>query len=116
FSYYLPLMSREDLDTYLFHRLAIAGFTTGVIFAEKARDTLYRASRGVPRVVNILCHKALLVAYGRGEAKVTNKIMQSAIMDTEFAKASNKKWLTIGVLFSFFVFMVLLLYKIQGII
>lgn len=114
FSYYLPLMTREDLDTYLFHRLAIAGFTTGVIFAEKARDTLFRASRGVPRIVNILCHKALLVAYGKGEGKVTNKIMRIAIMDTEFAKVSSKKW--VWIVISAFIFMVLLLYKIQGII
>lgn len=114
FSYYLPLMTREDLDTYLFHRLAVAGFTTGIIFAEKARDTLFRASRGVPRIVNILCHKALLVAYGKGEGRVTNKIMRTAIMDTEFVKVSHKKWGWI--LVSIFILMVLLLYKIQGII
>lgn len=117
FSYYLPLMSREDLDTYLFHRLAVAGFTKGGIFAEKARDTLYQASKGVPRIVNILCHKALLLAYGRGEDKVTNKIMRYAIMDTDFAKVSNTKFIVrILIVVSVFLSIVLLLYRLQGII
>lgn len=83
FSYYLPLLSREDLDTYLFHRLAVAGLKSSNLFAKNTRDILYRASRGVPRIVNILCHKALLVAYGKGEGKISKKIMLSAIHDTE---------------------------------
>jgi len=90
FSYYLPLLSREDLDTYLFHRLAMVGHTAGSLFAKKARDILYRASKGVPRIVNVLCHKALLVAYGRGELKITRKIMRYAIKDTKIKFGSNK--------------------------
>lgn len=83
FSYYLPLMSREDLDTYLFHRLSVAGYNTSTLFANNARDLLYRVSRGVPRIVNILSHKALLVAFGRGEERISKKTMLSAIRDTD---------------------------------
>lgn len=82
FSYYLPLLSREDLDIYLFQRLALVGSTAGSLFAKGAKDILYKASKGVPRMVNILCHKALLVAYGQGEQTISGKIMQSAIKDT----------------------------------
>ncbi len=83
FSYYLPTLTREDLDTYLFHRLAMAGYTYGTLFSKKARDVLYRASGGIPRLVNILCHKALLVAYGRGDGKITHSAMRIAAQDTE---------------------------------
>lgn len=90
FSYYLPLMTREDLDTYIFHRLAVAGCTFGTLFTEKARDILFLASEGVPRIVNILCHKALLAAYGRGEARVNHKIMRFAILDSDITLPSRK--------------------------
>jgi MSHA biogenesis protein MshM len=90
FSYYLPLMTREDLDNYLFHRLSTAGYTFGGLFTNKARNALYQASKGVPRIVNILCHKALLAAYGRGENHVTPKAMRLAIQDTDTALPSNK--------------------------
>jgi MSHA biogenesis protein MshM len=93
FSYYLPLMSRDDLDAYLFHRLAKVGNTASILFVKRARNILHRASRGVPRVVNILCHKALLVAYGRGELIITRKIMKAAIADTPLQFGQNNKWL-----------------------
>lgn len=85
FSYYLPLLSHEDLDSYIFHRLATAGYTYGTLFTHRARRMIYRASKGVPRIINILCHKALLVAYGRGESIVTHQIIRSAVKDTDAA-------------------------------
>ncbi|EKD71871.1 MAG: MSHA biogenesis protein MshM (Pilus type IV) [uncultured bacterium] len=83
FSYSLPLLSRDDLDTYLYHRLAVAGYTQGTLFTKKARKILYHASQGVPRVINILSHKALLVAYGKGEKQIDHKSMRLAIKDSK---------------------------------
>jgi len=117
FSYYLPLLNREDLDTYLFHRLAVAGVSSGTLFAKKSRDLLYKASRGVPRLINVICHKALLIAYGRGEYKVTRKTMRSAILDTELILRSNKKTLVIfALILSTLIGFVLYYYRIKGII
>lgn len=97
FSYKLPLMNRDDLDTYLHHRLAKAGYTHGNLFTKQAKNLLFRASRGIPRVVNILAHKALLVAYGQGVMQIDHHAMRMAINDTETAKISNinllSKWL-----------------------
>ena len=88
FSYRLPLMNRDDLDTYLNHRLAKAGYTHGNLFSLSAKNLLFRASRGIPRVVNILSHKALLVAYGKGIHQIDHHAMKMAINDTETAKLS----------------------------
>lgn len=85
FSYYLPFLSREELDAYIFHRLATAGNNYGSLFTKKALNILYDASKGIPRVVNILCHKALLAAYGKGDKKINHRIILSAISDTEAA-------------------------------
>lgn len=95
FSYNLPLMNRDDLDVYLHHRLAVAGYTHGNLFTKKARNVLYRYSRGIPRVVNILSHKALLVAYGRGDYQIDHNAMRLAIKDTDITKFSKKYLLAV---------------------
>ncbi|HSW70513.1 MAG TPA: AAA family ATPase, partial [Gammaproteobacteria bacterium] len=91
FSYYLSLLSREELDTYLFHRLAVAGYTYGILFTKRARNMLFKSSRGVPRIVNVLCHKALLLAYGRGERVITHKMLRLAVEDTEAAVMPSRR-------------------------
>ena len=44
---------------------------------------LHKSSRGIPRVVNILSHKAMLVAYGRGNNQIDHAIMRVAVKDTD---------------------------------
>lgn len=90
FSYNLPLMNREDLDIYLFHRLRVAGCMHSNLFTKRARDLLHKASRGIPRIVNILSHKAMLVAYGRGNNQIDRSIMRLAVKDTDVAIQFNR--------------------------
>lgn len=93
FSYNLPLMNREDLDTYIYHRLAVAGYTHGHLFTKKARNILFQASGGIPRMVNMLSHKALLVSYGRGDNVVNHKAIRVAVKDTEAVSQSRLHYL-----------------------
>lgn len=83
FSYYLKPLSKKQMDLYLYHRLARAGCTYGMIFSKSAKNKLFKASSGLPRLLNILCHKSLLVSYGRGLSYVDAKSMKRAIRDTE---------------------------------
>lgn len=87
FSYVLRPLSREELDIYLCHRLAKAGYTFGAMFSERAKKYLYAASGGLPRLLNVLSHKALLVAYGRGLRTVDVRAVKRAIFDTESVDA-----------------------------
>lgn len=99
FSYLLQPISRQQLDAYLTHRLAMAGHTKAAIFNKRACDLIFKASQGVPRVINILCHKALIVAYGRGKYEVGPSEVVNAIRDTEGAEifpAFNKRLLLIS--------------------
>jgi MSHA biogenesis protein MshM len=94
FSYYLNPLSRNDLDSYISHRLAVAGHTKDDLFHKKAKDMLYQSSQGIPRIINILSHKALLVAYGRGHRNVSTKDMLAAIKDSReliYKKSSSSK-------------------------
>jgi MSHA biogenesis protein MshM len=66
------------------------------MFADKAIDSLYRASRGVPRLVNILAHKSLMAAYGQGAKTVQLQHVSAAIADTEdvhMHKAAHRNWI-----------------------
>ncbi len=95
FSTQLRRLSREEVANYLFHRLAAAGFSYRQLFSPSACHLLYRASRGIPRILNILSHKALLVAFGRGEPYVHRKDVRFAIKDTDFAARGwwqQQKW------------------------
>lgn len=83
FSYTLPTLTPEEVSSYINHRLGKSGFPGVNLFNAKAIQELARASAGIPRLINILCHKSLLVAYGRGDTKITNVHVQRAIMDTE---------------------------------
>ncbi len=83
FSYYLKPLKEREMEAYLCHRLATAGYTYGVLFTKRAKKLLYKASGGLPRIMNILCHKAMLAAYGKGDANVNRKAIMKAIKDTE---------------------------------
>jgi len=83
FSYVLPVLNQEEVTSYINHRLSRSGFAGVNLFNNKAIEDLFKASAGIPRLINILCHKALLVAYGRGDTKVTQLHVARAIEDTE---------------------------------
>jgi len=68
---------------YLHHRLAQAGYNGPALFNSHAERLLYKASGGIPRLINILAHKSLISAYGRGEKKIRRKHVKLAIKDTE---------------------------------
>ncbi|MBU1558774.1 MAG: AAA family ATPase [Pseudomonadota bacterium] len=92
FSYHLRPLSRDELDAYLSHRLSTAGYTWGDLFSKSARSLLYKSSQGIPRLINILAHKALLSAYGRKKTAVKVKEMKLAIRDTDSAAQPFWEW------------------------
>lgn len=81
-SYSLPTLSAEEMAAYIEYRLAKAGHSGGLMERD-ALEALFNASAGVPRLINILCHKALLVAYGKGKQRVGRSEIEAAVIDTE---------------------------------
>ena len=75
-------MSRPTLERYVERRLARAGYHGQPPFTKPALIAMHRASGGVPRLVNVLCDKALLSAYGRGDARVRWRHVRRAVGDT----------------------------------
>ena len=81
FSAQLHGLPRDDFDQYLTHRLQVAGWRGAPVFSTGARWLLWRATRGVPRRANILAHKGLMLAYGRGAHTVGWREAWAAIND-----------------------------------
>lgn len=83
FEYRLSRLTHDETQFYLNHRLAVAGHVGGRMFTGAALALLYFKSRGTPRLINILAHKALLAAYGKGKYQVDLREAYAAVSDTQ---------------------------------
>jgi MSHA biogenesis protein MshM len=89
FQHSLSALGREEVAAYVAHRLTIAGYSRAPLFANGALKAIHIASRGVPRLVNILAHKSLLLVYGEGGHQVEKRHVRAAVDDTP---ASSSRW------------------------
>ena len=83
FSYRLRPMTMQEVENYIQHRLSIAGYKGAALFNSKLCKRIAKVTQGIPRLVNILCHKMLMLSYGQGQYKITYKHLKIARDDTE---------------------------------
>jgi len=86
FSEFLGPMDLRRVPVYLQHRLSTAALDEAVdvnIFSPEAAEEIARASGGVPRLINVLAHKCLMLAYGEDSMTVTLAHARMAVRDTE---------------------------------
>ncbi|HWR57312.1 MAG TPA: peptidoglycan-binding protein, partial [Thermodesulfovibrionales bacterium] len=69
--------SKEDVAAYVEHRLTVAG-AREKLFETAAVDELYRLSQGIPRLINVICDRALLGAYVEGQKGVGKSTLLKA--------------------------------------
>ncbi|MBA5687530.1 ExeA family protein [Rugamonas apoptosis] len=93
FHYHLGPLTRDDMEYYLAHRLRVAGYTGSRLFSRGAIRVLYRASGGIPRLINIMAHKSLMLAYGQGKQQVARRHVKLAAGDTIGVRRSRWPWL-----------------------
>ncbi len=75
--YHLGALSKAEVGPYVRHRLDVSG-TQRQLFPEALMGQLYRLSKGVPRVINVLCDRALLGAYTQGKERVDRATLARA--------------------------------------
>lgn len=95
FSEYLGGMRPERVGPYLAHRLAVAaedGLTDIHVFEPEAAQALARYSRGVPRLVNVLAHKCMLLAFGENTHRVQRRHVELAAADTPGLHLPRQRW------------------------
>lgn len=78
---HLQPMDFEDTLRYINHRLEVAGGRGAVVFSNNALKRIYRYSRGLPRLINAACDRALLTGYTRDMARINSRIATAGIKD-----------------------------------
>jgi MSHA biogenesis protein MshM len=96
FSYRLCPLDRRALGEYVQYRLHVAGYRGPELFNARLIRQLYRSSRGIPRLVNLLCHKAMMSAFGMGDLRIKHCHLKLAARDTEDVLQKKPRWLAIA--------------------
>ncbi len=76
----IPLNYKE-VTQYIEHRINIASQKPGVKFSRAAYRSIYKYSRGVPRLINIVCDRALLTAFGLDQQTIKGKTIKASIRE-----------------------------------
>lgn len=79
--YRLRSMSMNETREYIKHRMEVAGDTGGVSFTRYAIKWIHLYTRGVPRMINILCDRSLLIGYGDERRRITSGIVSRGIKE-----------------------------------
>lgn len=79
--FHLDGISRADLPLYIEHRLSVAGCEEDIPFAPQALNRIYHSTQGIPRLINLLCDRALMAAYVDGQFEVTGSHVARAEKD-----------------------------------
>jgi general secretion pathway protein A len=78
--FHLDLLSRKDVPAYIDHRLAVAGGTR-LLFSDEACDLICLASKGTPRLINLLCDTSLMYGFAREERTIKRQIVKAVLDD-----------------------------------
>lgn len=90
--YHLKALTGEETSAYIVHRLTIAGGSK-VSFSTAAMELVHQHSRGLPRLINLICDRALLGAYSVRAARVSPEVVLHAVEGLEIHQPASRTWL-----------------------
>ena len=87
-------LTRQDVEAYVGHRLSIAHGSSSITFDAAALDAIYVASRGIPRVINLVCDRALMIGASFGLRTITADVVSEAAvaLGLRTARAKASAW------------------------
>ena len=88
---YLKPLSKRDTFRYVEHRMRIAGLPGALPFTRSALNRIYGFSGGIPRVINMVCDRALMAAYSARAREVAPGLIRNAIRNIE-GQSGRKRW------------------------
>jgi general secretion pathway protein A len=94
--YHLAHLSQPETAAYVSHRLRIAGAAPS-IFPDALMRPLFRATGGVPRLINLVCDRALLGTYVRGRQQVASTTLRQAVKEVSAARQPVHRNVLIGI-------------------
>ncbi|HET8577038.1 MAG TPA: AAA family ATPase [Methylomirabilota bacterium] len=88
---YLGPLPRKETFRYIEHRLRIAGLPGALPFTRAAMTRIHRYSRGIPRVINLVCDRALMAAFNTRVREVTPALVTTAIANLEGGRIGRRR-------------------------
>lgn len=85
-NYRLEPLGLKEMKEYISHRLSVAGFQGELVFSARALRQIFRVSRGVPRLINLLCDRLLLVLYLEQKMRVSSSQFRKALESLQGTK------------------------------
>ncbi len=79
--YHLNPLNRSDTEQYIIYRLNKAGANNPAIFDSQAADVIHQASKGTPRLINVICDNALLIGFTRDARRIGRQIVEEAVRE-----------------------------------
>lgn len=92
--YHLQPLLRSEINAYVLHRLAVAGCQEPV-FSARVLAKLYSKTRGIPRLINIICDRAMLGAYVKSRRKINGSILNKAAREVQ-GRSYQHRWMLRG--------------------
>ncbi len=89
--YHLEPLSPDETRAYIGHRIQVAG-GRAEIFSRAATSVVHRSASGIPRLINVICDRALLGAYSRERASVSKGLARSAVREVSGHQRSSGVW------------------------
>ncbi len=80
-SCYLAPLTYKETSAYIEHRLQIALTKPAHLFSKNALKEVYKYAGGIPRLINIICDRSLLIAYSRDQKKISGNTVRMAIRE-----------------------------------
>jgi len=84
--YHLTPLSAGETGEYIAHRMSVAGASGPAVFDKGAVEAVFAYARGVPRMINIVCDRALVAGYGSNSHRIGNVLILETVADIEGAE------------------------------
>jgi general secretion pathway protein A len=82
-------LSREECRGYIKHRLKLVGRDASEVFTSEAIKRVWQFAKGIPRVMNLICDRALLIGYSNTSPMIDSKIVDQAIKDYDYLQVTR---------------------------
>jgi general secretion pathway protein A len=81
--FHIKALEKDEVRKYIEHRLHVAGSGEKITFTPGAIEHIYSYSKGIPRVINIICDKSLLLGFVHGTRFIEHDTIQKSIDEVE---------------------------------
>ena len=81
--FHITALEKDEIEKYIYHRLTVAGSKGEIKFPDDSIDRIYGFSGGIPRLINMVCDKALLAAYVMETRVITLPIIEKSICEID---------------------------------